>query len=291
MQSLLIDSLPELRDPAIIVAFSGWGDAGEASTAAVRWLVRQLRAPRVGGFDPEYYHVLTDTRPTVRYEGDERRITWPAHHLFAAGGRAPARDLLILSASEPELRWRTYSREIISLARRVDAEIVVSLGGFLADAPHTRPTPVSGFATTPELWDRLQTGGVAPSDYRGPAGIVSALHAFCKEDRLPSASLWASVPHYLPTTANPKAALALLRYLDSLIGLGVNFTRLERAAQFFERRVDDAVRRDGRVGGYLHDMEERADAAQPEPSPPSGPLPSADEVIRDLEDFLRGRPS
>jgi predicted ATP-grasp superfamily ATP-dependent carboligase len=290
MAHLMVDALPELRDPALIVAFAGWGDAGEAATAALRWLVRHLPARRAGGFDSEMLHVFTDTRPTVRIVDDERRISWPGHDLYLASDPARDRDLLLFVAKEPELRWGEYCRELVGLARKSDVSVLVSLGAFLADAPHSRPVPLTGFATDEAWWERLRGAGVNPSAYQGPSGIGTALHHQCLKDGLASASVWAAVPHYLPTTANPKAALALLRRIDGLLDLRLDLTRLESASAFFERRVNEAVARDRRAGGILREMERRADEAdQPEPEAPRGPLPSAEEVIRDLEEFLRGR--
>lgn len=290
MTHLLLDALPELRNPALIVSFAGWTDAGEAATAAVRWLVRHLPARRAGGFDVEEFHVFTDTRPTVRVVDGERRITWPAHDLFVAAGEGERRDLLLLVAREPELHWRTYCEHLIALARRTEAEMVISLGAFLADAPHSRPVPISGYATDEDLWLRLRAQGAGPSNYQGPTGLTGALHHFCREARLPSFSLWAAVPHYLPNTANPKAALALVRRLDALLELGLDLRRLEAAAAYFERQVNEAVSRDRRATGYLRELERRAEeSAAEEPASPPPPLPSAEDVIRDLEDFLRGR--
>lgn len=291
MTYLTVDRLPELRDPALVVSFGGWADMGEAATAAVRWLVRHLPGRRVGGFDPEIFHVFTDTRPTVRLIDGQRHVTWPLHELFlAAAPEQRPHDLLLLVAREPELRWRTYCQELLTLAAQVGVGTVVSFGAFLADAPHSRPVPIIGYATSPAWWSRLRDHQIALSDYQGPTGIVSVLHDFCRGAGIPSFSLWAAVPHYLPTTANPKAALALLRRFDALLELKIDFTRLEQAAAYFERQVNEAVARDRRAAGYLRELERRADQSNPERSAePAGPLPSAEEVIKDLEDFLRGR--
>ena len=290
MTHLLVDALPELRDPALVVSFAGWSDAGEAATAAVRWLARHLPARRVGGFDPEEFHVFTDTRPTVRLIDGDRRISWPAHDLYLSVEAARARDLLLLVAREPELRWRAYCEHLLALVRQARVTTLVSLGAFLADAPHSRPVPITGFATTSEWWMRLQDQGATPSNYEGPTGIVGVLHEFCREADVASFSLWAAVPHYLPTMANPKAALALLRRLDALLALGLDLRRLESAAAYFERQVNEAVNRNRRASGYVRGLERRTEAGSPEErAEPAGPLPSAEEVIRDLEEFLRGR--
>ncbi len=289
MTHLSTEMLPDLRDPVLVAAFSGWNDAGEAASAAARWLVRHLPARRIGGLDAEEFHSFTDTRPTVRLVNDERRISWPAHDLYLAERADRPRDLLLLVAREPELRWRTYCEHMLSFARDAGTTTLVSLGALLADAPHSRPVPVSGFATDTDWWTRLEAEGISPSNYQGPTGIVGMIHDFARAGDLPSFSLWASVPHYLPTTANPKAALALLRRLNAVLGLSIDLKRLESAAAYFERQVNDAVSRDRRATGYLRELERRTEGSEEGSAAASGPLPSADEVIRDLEDFLRGR--
>ena len=288
MQGLTLDRRPELRDPALIVSFAGWNDAGEAASAAVRWLVRRLPAQRMGSIDPELYHDFTSTRPTVRMVAGERRITWPAHDVYYHTDPERPRDLVLLVAREPELRWRTYCETVLDLAREIGSSLLVSLGAFLGDTPHSRPVPVTGFATTDELRAEIYTQGIGLSGYQGPTGITGVLHDFARKADLPSASLWAAVPQYLPTTANPKAALALVREMRTLIGLSIDLQRLEAAAQFFQRQVDEAIGRDRRATGYIRELERRTDIEPGErESTPKAELPSAEDVIRDLEAFLR----
>jgi proteasome assembly chaperone (PAC2) family protein len=290
MLGLTLDRHPDLNNPVLITAFTGWNDAGEAASAAVRWLVRRLPAQRMGRIEAEYYHVLTSTRPTVRNASGERRITWPLHDLYYHHDPAKPRDIVLLIAREPELRWRSYCETVVGVAKEAGVTDLVSLGAYLADTPHSRAVPITGFGTTDAWQDRVTEAGVGGSNYEGPTGIVGVLHDFARRADLPSVSLWAAVPQYLPTTANPKAALALMRRVDALLGLGLDLGRLEAAAAYFERQVDEAISRDRRATGYLRALERRSDAdpSEPESEPPAR-LPSADEVIRDLEQFLRSR--
>ena len=139
---------------------------------------------------------------------------------------------------EPQNRWKHYSRSVLEVARESGAELVVTLGGFLADTPHTRPVPVTGSADG-DLADQL---GLAPSSYEGPTGIVGVIHEACRDAGMPSASLWAAVPHYISASPNPKAALALLSRLALLLDTRFDTTKLSQDAVSFEREVSQPSR-------------------------------------------------
>jgi predicted ATP-grasp superfamily ATP-dependent carboligase len=157
------------------------------------------------------------------------------------------------------------------------------MGALLADVPHTRPVSVTGLASDPGLVARL---GLTRSSYEGPTGIVGVLHAACQDAGLPSASLWAAVPHYIAAAPNPKAALALVRKLEGLVGVAVDATDLEDAAADYDRQVNAAVQSDPDVQAFVEQLEQAAGA---EASESSGPLPSGDTIARELQRFLRQR--
>ena len=138
-------------------------------------------------------------------------------------------------------------------------QLVVSLGALLGDVPHTRPVAMSGHASDAALLERL---GIQASSYEGPTGIVGVLHTACAKAGLPSASLWASVPHYVAAAANPKAALALLRRVEVLIGVSVDVSELEVAAADYERQVGLAVRSDPDIQAFVERLEQAADSEE-----------------------------
>jgi predicted ATP-grasp superfamily ATP-dependent carboligase len=197
--------------------------------------------------------------------------------------RAP-RDLVLLSGPEPAMRWRTFSKTVIDLAEALGVQMVVLLGALLADVPHSRPVSVTAHATDPALVQRLSLQ--APS-YEGPTGIIGVLHAACADAGLPSASLWAAVPHYVAVAPNPKGALALLRRLESLVGVTVDATELEDAAGDYERQVTRAVELDPDVQAFVERLERAADE-EAGPADP-GNLPSGDVLAREFQRFLRQR--
>src|SRR5438309_4783200 len=217
-----------LRAPALVCAFKGWNDAADAASTALTFVGSTLGARRFATIDPEEFYDFQSARPQVKLvDGETRSIVWPAVELYEARVPRAPRDLVLLTGSEPSFRWRTFTKVIVELAEALGTQMVVTLGALLADVPHTRPISVTGLASDAALVARL---GLTRSSYEGPTGIVGVLHAACQDEGLPSASLWAAVPHYIAAVPNPKAALALVRKLEGLVGVAVDATDLEDAA-------------------------------------------------------------
>ena len=218
---------PQLRSPVLVAAFAGWNDAASAATTALEAMAASLEAEAVAEIDPEEFYDFQVTRPTIRLtEGEAREVDWPANTVFTAEVPSAERDLVLVSGVEPNLRWRGFADAVIEAAERLDVEMVVTLGALLADVPHTRPVPITGLASDPELVERL---GLSRSSYEGPTGIVGIVHDACRRRGLTSASLWAAVPHYVAAVPNPKAALALLRRLEGFTGVAIEASELEDA--------------------------------------------------------------
>jgi predicted ATP-grasp superfamily ATP-dependent carboligase len=274
-----------LRAPALVCAFKGWNDAADAASSAITFVGGALSAKRFATIDPEDFYDFQATRPTVKMvEGQAREIVWPAVELYEARVPRAPRDLILLAGAEPSFRWRGFTEVIVEIAEAIGVQLVVTLGALLADVPHSRPIAVTGLASDPALVSRL---GLANSSYEGPTGIVGVLHAACQQAGLPSASLWAAVPHYIAATPNPKAALALVRKLEGLVGVAVNAAELETAAADYERQVALAVQADPDVQAFVERLEQVA--SEEETSEEPGPLPSGDTIARDLQRFLRQR--
>jgi len=201
--------------------------------------------------------------------------------LEAKAPKAP-RDLVLVQGVEPSMRWRAFCTQVIDLAEALGVQLVVSLGALLADVPHTRPVALAGHASDPALVERLE---MHTSSYEGPTGIVGVLHTACIEAGLPSASLWASVPHYVAAASNPKAALALLRGVEGLVGVSVDVSELESAAADYERQVGLAVQSDPDIQAFVERLEQAAESEQATPSQ----VPSGDVLAREFQRFLRQR--
>jgi predicted ATP-grasp superfamily ATP-dependent carboligase len=286
MQPLIWESRPDgLRAPALVCAFTGWNDAGDAASAAVQFMGSALGATRFARIDPEEFFDFQATRPRVAFsEGRTREVEWPSVDVFAARVPRAPRDLVLLQGPEPSMRWRTFTGLVVELAEALGTQMVVSLGALLADVPHSRPVHVTGLASDEALVDRV---GMAGSDYEGPTGIVGVLQAACQEAGIPAASLWASVPHYVAAAPNPKAALALVRKVEGLVGVSVDAQELESAAAEYERQVSLAVQSDPEVQAFVERLEQAAADEEPDLRPQD--LPSGDVLAREFQRFLRQR--
>src|SRR6266576_5360537 len=181
MQPLIWDRRPDgLRAPAMVCAFQGWNDAGDAASSAVSFLAESLDARRFAKIDSEEFYDFQANRPCVRFGEDGRReISWPSVEIFEAPAPRAPRDLVLVQGVEPSMRWRSFSANLIDLAEALGVQVVVSLGALLGDVPHTRPVAITGHASDPVLMQRL---GIQPSTYEGPTGIVGVLHHACAED-------------------------------------------------------------------------------------------------------------
>jgi predicted ATP-grasp superfamily ATP-dependent carboligase len=268
----------------MVCAFQGWNDAGDAASSAVSFLASSLKARSFARIDSEEFYDFQANRPSIRFdEHQTREIEWPTVEIFEAQAPRAPRDLVLVQGVEPSMRWRAFSTHLVDLAEALGVQVVVSLGALLGDVPHTRPVAMSGHASDAALLERL---GIQASSYEGPTGIVGVLHTACARAGLPAASLWAAVPHYVAAAANPKAALALLRRVEVLIGVSVDVTELEVAAADYERQVGLAVRSDPDIQAFVERLEQAADSEEQE-TPDE--LPSGDIIASEFQRFLRQR--
>jgi proteasome assembly chaperone (PAC2) family protein len=281
MQDVIWSGRPKLRRPVMVCAFKGWNDAGEAASAAVSFIRESFDAEDVASIDPEEFFDFTAVRPTVRLtEGRTREIDWPSATVSAAEVPGAEGDLVVFQATEPSLRWRRYTDNLVATARELDVRMVVTLGALLADVPHTRPAPVTGSASDQALVEQL---GLQLSRYEGPTGIVGVLHDAFRNAGVPSVSLWAAVPHYVSLAPSPKAALALCKRLGQLLEVRIETKELAEAAESYQQQVTEAGATDEETAAYVEELEQRADAITEES------IPSGDSLAAELTRFLRER--
>lgn len=275
-----IDGAPQLRNPVLIAAFEGWNDAGESATAGVEHLERAWNADAVAALDPDEYYDFQVNRPLVSVDEDAvRSIQWPTTRLSVVSLEDHDRDIVLLRGIEPNMRWRAFCAELLSVATDLGCEQVITLGALLADVPHTRPVPVTISATDPDQAERM---GLEPSRYEGPTGIVGVFQDAAMRAGLNAVSLWAAVPHYVAQSPCPKATLVLLQQVEDLLTLPIPLGDLVEQAEAWQHGVDELAEEDSDVAEYVRRLEEARDTVDL-------PEASGEHIAREFERYLRRR--
>jgi len=269
---------PTVTTPAVICAFSGWNDGGEGATAAVRYLREQWGARRFASIDPEEFYDFQVHRPTVRLvDGETRRLDWPRNDFWWA--RVGERDVVLFSGVEPNVRWRTYCEQILTLCSDLEASVIMTLGAFLADVPHTMAAPVTASSADPAWTVRTD---MVPARYEGPTGVVGVLNDLAGRSGMPAVSIWAASPHYLPQTSNPRVALALMERVRDLLDVEVDTTEVQLVTRGWEQQVEEVIGEDGNLGDYVRRLEDASEEDDDDDTEVSG-----EDLAAEFERYLR----
>ena len=193
-------------------------------------------------------------------------------------------DAVVLIGTEPQLRWRTFTHQLISLAGLLGVERVITLGALLAEVPHSRDVEVYGSTDEEELHDELS---LTPSSYEGPTGIVGVLSSACRDAGFQTASFWSAVPSYMPAAPSPKAALALVDRVCALMGAPVPTFDLEQRAKTYEREITRIVAEDEETAEYVARLETAWDAGRDQDAERPSLSDDPDRLVAEVEKFLR----
>jgi predicted ATP-grasp superfamily ATP-dependent carboligase len=261
----------------LVVAFSGWNDAGDAASGAVTALRDMLEVEPIAAVDPEDYYDYQFNRPTIATDDDgSRTIEWPGATVFAPMGDG---SLYLLLGTEPSRNWKTFAAEMLESIEDRGIETVVLLGAMLADVPHTRPISVFVTSENDEVRRELE---LERSTYEGPVGILSIIAHACERAGVRTLSIWASVPHYVHSVPSPKATLALLDKLQEFIGVEPPREELVAEAAAWEDSIDTLAGEDDEMASYITQLEQARDTVD-------SPEASGDAIAEEFEKYLRRR--
>ncbi|WP_423817337.1 PAC2 family protein [Saccharopolyspora rectivirgula] len=273
--------LPRLEKPVVVAAFEGWNDAGDAASSAIEHLQLIWDATPLSEIDPDPYYDFQVSRPTIKLvDGITRQITWPTTRLTVCRPPNADHDVVLVSGIEPNMRWRAFCQELVDQINQIGATTVVTLGALLADAPHTRPVPVTGAAYDSDTAARF---GLEQSRYEGPTGIVGVFQDACVQAGIPAISFWAAVPHYVSQPPSPKATLALLHRVEEALDIEVPLGTLPEQAEEWVQTVTEMADEDEDVRNYVRALEERGDAEV------NLTEASGDAIAAEFERYLRRR--
>ena len=290
-----LEELGPLRDPVLLAAFSGWGDNSGSAVAAIDYLIEQWGAHPIAEIDPEPFFDFTVQRPRVRLEDGERVLDWPSVKFYLASPPGADRDFVLLTGPEPSLRWGTFTNVIAELMEKVGATTSITLGAQPAAVPHTRPLPVTLSASHDDFEQQFGLEVRATSRYQGPVGIISVVNLHHRDKQWRNAHLRAMSPHYLTMGPNPNVAITLVKTIDHGFGTSTSLQQIEERAEAFAKQVREAMDESSEAAAYVRQLEEQYDEDRPatpafeESDGGSAELPAADDLLSDLENFLRER--
>jgi proteasome assembly chaperone (PAC2) family protein len=269
-----VDQWPSLRDPVMLVALTGWVDGGLAGTGTLAAVAEALEAPRkFATLDLADLLDLQQTRPTVSLtDGVTRKVEWPSIDLVA--GRA-GRDVIIVAGPEPSIRWRDVTSTLVDVARRLDVQLAVTLGGMPAPVSHRRPINVMATASSRSVAQEL---GALRADYFGPTGAQTVLQVALGAAGVRAAGLWAQVPHYVAATPSPPAIRAMLERLREVTGLTGDLHSLDEQSDEYPERVGDGLSERPDVADMVRQLEAQSESDE---------VVSGEELAREIERFLR----
>src|SRR5690625_4411940 len=281
------DNAP-LRDPWVIAAFEGWGDAADASVDAIDHILKIWDGNLLAELDPDEFYDFQFNRPLLDRGFDENldiftdpstaeRMIWGTTSVYAVRLPSARHDLLIVRGIEPNMRWRRFCTELLDIASAAGAEHLIILGSLLADTPHSLPVPISGESVGISL-----PMGTEDSDYGGPVGIGTVLKLMARDRGLATASLWAGIPHYVGDPPCPKATLALLSCLEDITGLTIDPADPIEMSAAWQYGAEGLVSYDLDLAEYVRELEsEREQIDLPEAT--------GDAIAREFERYLRRR--
>tara|TARA_Y100000588_G_scaffold107852_1_gene118150 strand:- start:4957 stop:5871 length:915 start_codon:yes stop_codon:yes gene_type:complete len=269
----------QLRNPVLIISFSGWNDASSSATSTSDFIVDQIGGENFAEIEADPFYNFQQTRPLVYLNKlKEREISWPENTFYACLTPDLDHDLIILQGVEPNYHWRNFCDTILALIKDQSVSKVISIGSLIADVFHGDPISVSGSTTDPDFASFL---GISKSRYEGPTGILGILNDKFKKKNIPAVSIWANIPHYVNFSPNPKAVLALMAKVSRILSLKFNTSELEKNVLEFEEKVDIAISKNKPVREYVDRLIESRNSLTDEE------LPSGENFVDEVEMFLR----
>ena len=290
----VLDDLPMLKDPICIAAFQGFTDRSGETVDTVRFMIEEWHATPIAEFESEPFYDFTMTRPQVKNEQGLRKITWPKNRLYYASPPGSTRDFILFEAIEPNLRWRRFTELSINFLEQLGCNTLVTLGALPSAVPHTRPAPIQ-LSATDHGWDTLFGLDIPESSrYQGDVGIMSVFNLAVRDLEWSNASLLIQTPHYVAEMKNPRISRALLELISSAFNITFSYERMTDELEIFESRIHEALTGSGEAAEYVKQLESRYDEAaaanqlsRPKQLQDTPELPESDDIIDELEDFLR----
>ncbi|MCP4687009.1 MAG: PAC2 family protein, partial [Desulfobacterales bacterium] len=172
-----IKETPTLTDPILIAGFDGWGNAMNVSAGMAAYLVNKFDARLFANITPDVFYQFDENRPIIHVEkGILKSVSHPGGAFYTARPEGSARDLVILEADEPSLKWFQFTDSLFSMCENLGVKTIITLGSLHDRVLHTDRV-LSGMVSDDGLLEKLQRNKIHLGDYQGPGSIHSLLQS------------------------------------------------------------------------------------------------------------------
>lgn len=192
---------PEAKEIYMIVGWRQWADAGSISSSLPHYLIEQSDARQIGRIRPDGFYLFQIpgthdlVRPAVSFEaGLPISLDTPQNELFYAGDQE--RGIVFFSGTEPHMDVERYVDALLEVAKTLDVQRIIGLGGVYGELPYDKERTVSATYSLPELKEEVAELAVTLSDYEGGASIGSYLCRRAGEQEMAYVGFYAFVPTY-----------------------------------------------------------------------------------------------
>ena len=291
--NVVITEKPKLRHPYMVCGISGWVDGGEAATGSIKYMVRKLGAKRFAEIPIDRFHIFQvpgqlSQRPHIRMEdGLLKEHRFPENQFFYWVNPDADNDLILFLGTEPSLNWMEYADAILSVAREFTVARIHLLGGVLDKTPHSKEPGVSCACSSPELKEEMQKYSMQFSNYEGPGRFGTTLLYICQNKQIQMISITARATYYpefnIVIPRNAKTIRAVVRRLNSLLRLNLDFSDLDQEADELEEKLGSMASHNPEFRDYVEELEKNfVEVGYEEPLDIS-----ADEAVRIAEELLK----
>jgi len=278
---------PVLRQPDLVAAFLGWPDAAQVATGSVSYLVDKLPAARLAEMKSDDYYDFATIRPTINIEsGIMQPLSMPLNNFYYWINSGGARDLILFTGIEPQMKWHSYVEAIADLAGYYNVHRVYAVGGLYDRIPHTRETRISGLVNNTDLIEVLEASSIEPISYQGPSSIHGLLLSVCAMRGIPALSIWGHVPFYIRAESNPMVCFETIKKISAVLGIDISLADIKKSADSLFAILNRLLDENEQMRNFLKTLEEQYDL---EGSSLGTEVEGADRIIKDIEEFLKNQ--
>ena len=253
-EGIELEYIPDLNEPLFIAGFDGWGNALDISCGMVDYLIRKLEAKPFGRINPDHFYKFDDKRPVVNIkDGLLKSIDPPGGLFYTASRELNGRDIIILKASEPNLRWFHFIDSLLSLCQKTGVKTIISLGSMYDNVLHT-DTVVSALASSEELLAKVEEKKIRAVSYQGPGAIHSTINFEAQKRGFECLNLWVHCPYYLQGTTH----FGLLSHLGTLLsewgGFSLETEELSMTWREVNKQIQGIIDKNPELQGMIKDL-------------------------------------